>query len=89
MPVGEALGVTTGAGPEEQAVRHALDRGVLSNRPEYTDDMAAVGDPGAETDRLVSLGASRLAAYEDGGVALADPDGNEFCLYRTFDHSER
>ncbi len=31
---------------EEQAVRHALDRGVLSNRPEYTDDMAAVGDPG-------------------------------------------
>ncbi len=31
---------------EEQAVRHALDRGVLSNRPEYTDDMGAVGDPG-------------------------------------------
>ena len=34
-------------------------------------------DPGSEADRLVSLGATRLAALVDG-VELADPDGNEF-----------
>ncbi len=38
---------------------------------------AAGGDLGAEADRLVALGATRLADSE-GGIALADPDGNEF-----------
>ncbi|MFJ8113144.1 VOC family protein [Streptomyces sp. NPDC096132] len=40
----------------------------------------ADGDPRAEVDRLLSLGATRLdtGGGEDGGVALADPDGNEF-----------
>ena len=39
------------------------------------------GDQGAEVDRLVSLGATtRLEVGEDGAVALADPDGNEFCV---------
>ena len=41
---------------------------------------AADGDHGVEVDRLVSLGAIRLEVGEDGVVALADPDGNEFCV---------
>jgi hypothetical protein len=31
-------------------------------------------------DALVSLGAARLDAGNDGTVVLADPDGNEFCV---------
>ena len=40
------------------------------------------GDQRAEVDRLVSLGARRIdGGHGDAGsVALADPDGNEFCL---------
>lgn len=38
------------------------------------------GDPAAEGERLVALGATRLAVGADGVVELADPDGNEFCL---------
>ena len=39
-------------------------------------------DLGAEVERLLSLGATRLdAGHEDAcGVPLADPDGNEFCV---------
>ena len=36
------------------------------------------GDQAAEVERLASLGAIRLEVGEDGDVALADPDGNEF-----------
>ncbi|SOC49171.1 hypothetical protein SAMN05660748_1890 [Blastococcus aggregatus] len=44
-------------------------------------DLVAVGDRDAEVERLVALGATRLdVGREDGGVLLADPDGNEFCL---------
>jgi predicted enzyme related to lactoylglutathione lyase len=44
----------------------------------------ADGDPGAELDRLVSLGASRMgggavsSGVGTGGAVLTDPDGNEF-----------
>ncbi|WP_205471887.1 VOC family protein [Nocardioides sp. SYSU D00038] len=37
-------------------------------------------DPGPEADRLVALGATRLGVGDDGALALADPDGNEFAL---------
>ena len=40
----------------------------------------ADGDLAAEVDRLVALGATRLGGDADGGVELADPDGNEFRL---------
>jgi hypothetical protein len=40
-------------------------------------DLAA-DDLEAEVARLVSLGATRLGDRIDGGVELADPDGNEF-----------
>jgi catechol 2,3-dioxygenase-like lactoylglutathione lyase family enzyme len=44
-------------------------------------DLAA-DDREAEVDRLLALGARRvdLGQGEVGGVALADPDGNEFCV---------
>lgn len=38
------------------------------------------GDADAEVDRLISLGARWLERTENGNVALADPDGNEFSL---------
>jgi catechol 2,3-dioxygenase-like lactoylglutathione lyase family enzyme len=40
------------------------------------------GDPQAEVDRLVSLGASRIdiGQGEVSWVVMADPDGNEFCV---------
>jgi catechol 2,3-dioxygenase-like lactoylglutathione lyase family enzyme len=36
------------------------------------------GDQRAAVDALISLGAARLDARDDGTVVLADPDGNEF-----------
>jgi len=43
-------------------------------------DLAPVGgDQAAETERLVSHGATRLEVGEDD-AAMADPDGNDFCL---------
>ena len=45
-------------------------------------DLAPEGDQDEEVDRLVSLGATRidLGRGEVGCVAMADPDGNEFCV---------
>ena len=40
----------------------------------------ADGDQQTEVDRLLSLGAARLEVDEEGVVALADPDGNEFSV---------
>jgi hypothetical protein len=40
------------------------------------------GDQQAEVDRLVSLGATRsgISHGEASRVAMADPDGREFCV---------
>jgi catechol 2,3-dioxygenase-like lactoylglutathione lyase family enzyme len=38
---------------------------------------------GAEADRLVALGGTRLGEHEEDGhyhVVMGDPEGNEFCL---------
>ncbi len=43
----------------------------------------ADGDQQAAVDELVSLGAARLDARNDGTVVLADPDGNAFCVRPT------
>jgi predicted enzyme related to lactoylglutathione lyase len=42
------------------------------------------GDQGAEVERLVSLGATRIDIGQGdvSWVVLADPDGNEFCVLR-------
>jgi hypothetical protein len=50
----------------------------VRNRQRF--DLLADGDPAAEVDRLVALGATRLDSTGDGAVELADPDGNEFWL---------
>jgi hypothetical protein len=44
----------------------------------------AGGDPEAEVDRLVALGATRIEGGEDGEdgvITLSDPDGNEFFVH--------
>ena len=39
------------------------------------------GDRDAEVERLIALGATRADGGQcEGGVALADPDGNELCV---------
>ncbi|WP_208630294.1 VOC family protein [Amycolatopsis kentuckyensis] len=44
------------------------------------------GDQRAAVDTLLSLGATRLDARDDGTVVLADPDGTEFCVRPTGRH---
>jgi catechol 2,3-dioxygenase-like lactoylglutathione lyase family enzyme len=53
---------------------------VQRNRQRFTLTLSG-GDADAEVDRLVSLGASWLERGERGSIALADPDGNEFCVH--------
>lgn len=43
-------------------------------------ELLAEDDPGAEVERLVSLGASRVSEGDDGVVVLTDPGGDEFRL---------
>lgn len=41
----------------------------------------------SEIERVTQLGASRIGSVEMRGISwvvLADPDGNEFCLFRSF-----
>jgi predicted enzyme related to lactoylglutathione lyase len=54
-----------------------------TNRLHFDLASSADGDQRAEVDRLLSLGAIRLdvGPGETGGVVMADPDGNEFCLF--------
>ncbi|QDP96033.1 VOC family protein [Microlunatus elymi] len=43
-------------------------------------DLRAIGDLGAEVDRLCALGATRVRDDGDDLVVMADPEGNEFCV---------
>jgi predicted enzyme related to lactoylglutathione lyase len=47
------------------------------------------GDQQAEVDRLLSLGATRIdiGQADVSWVVLADPDGNEFCVWRPADEA--
>src|SRR4051812_35073583 len=51
-----------------------------TNRLHFDLALPVDGDQHAEVERLVSLGATRIdgGGDEAGGVAMADPDGNEF-----------
>jgi hypothetical protein len=51
---------------------------VKSSRNRQRFDLVTEDVP-AEVQRLVALGATRIADW-DGGAELADPDGNEFCV---------
>jgi hypothetical protein len=55
-----------------------LESRTVRNRQRFDLATPVDGDQRAEVSRLVALGATRLHADEDGAVALADPDGNEF-----------
>jgi catechol 2,3-dioxygenase-like lactoylglutathione lyase family enzyme len=48
--------------------------------------LPADGGQRAAVDALISLGAARLDARNDGTVVLVDPDGNEFCVRPTGRH---
>ena len=52
------------------------------NRLHFDLDVPVDGSQQAEIDRLVSLGATRIALGQDDAswVVMADPDGNEFCV---------
>jgi predicted enzyme related to lactoylglutathione lyase len=52
------------------------------NRLHFDLAPPADGDPQAEVERLVTLGATRIdiGQHEASRVAMADPDGNEFCV---------
>jgi predicted enzyme related to lactoylglutathione lyase len=52
------------------------------NRLHFDLAPPANGDQQAEVDRLISLGATRIDTGHGGAsrVAMADPDGNEFCV---------
>ncbi|HEY8523326.1 MAG TPA: VOC family protein [Acidimicrobiales bacterium] len=58
---------------------------VAKNRVHVDLDVAPGEDPEAEIDRLVGLGAKRIADKDEYGHAwtvLQDPEGNEFCVSR-------
>ena len=48
-------------------------------------DLSPDGDGEAEVERLLALGARRVEigqTGDEGFVVLADPEGNEFCVFR-------
>lgn len=66
---GQQMAITTVSSEAESHQRHHLD--------------LYASDQGAEVDRLLSLGATRVDwRYPEGAdyVVLADPDGNSFCV---------
>ncbi|HWR85549.1 MAG TPA: VOC family protein [Rhodoglobus sp.] len=70
--------------PREGAhgIQFALDK-VASEAPKRHHLDLYADDQSAEVERLIGLGASRVAwDYEEGAdyVVLADPDGNPFCV---------
>jgi predicted enzyme related to lactoylglutathione lyase len=57
---------------------------ITKNRLHLDIAPLAPSDQGAEVDRLVSLGATRIDVGQRDAdwVVMADPDGNEFCVLR-------
>ena len=55
------------------------------NRLHFDLVPSAGSDVQAEVERLVALGATRLDSGQEAGdaIAMADPDGNEFCILTT------
>jgi hypothetical protein len=48
-------------------------------------DLSPDGDGEAEVERLLALGARRVEigqTGDEGFIVLADPEGNEFCVFR-------
>lgn len=68
---------------DRSGLQFALDL-VTSDRPRRHHLDLYADDQGAEVERLIELGATRVEDwdYEDDAdyVVLADPDGNTFCI---------
>ncbi|MEO3790638.1 VOC family protein [Nonomuraea sp. B10E15] len=64
-------------GPPRLWFQHVPEHKVVKNRLHLDVDS---DDPGAEIDRLTELGA-RVVATHDDWVVMADPEGNEFCVF--------
>jgi catechol 2,3-dioxygenase-like lactoylglutathione lyase family enzyme len=82
---GDHLRPPAGAPPESLTVwlqrTDAPKTGKNRNHPDLY--VPAGGDPDAEVERLIGLGATCAdvgQTGEEGFTVLADPEGNEFCL---------
>ncbi|NBE96681.1 VOC family protein [Nonomuraea sp. KC401] len=64
-------------GPPRLWFQHVPEHKVVKNRLHLDIDS---DDPGAEIDRLTELGATVVATRDDW-VIMADPEGNEFCVF--------
>ncbi|MGP3935663.1 VOC family protein [Nonomuraea sp. KM88] len=64
-------------GPPRLWFQHVPEHKVVKNRLHLDVDS---DDPGVEIDRLTELGA-RVVATHDDWVVMADPEGNEFCVF--------
>ncbi|MFI5958082.1 VOC family protein [Cryptosporangium sp. NPDC051539] len=70
--------------PEDKVAKNRVHLDVRAAPGLQGDERMAALE--AECDRLVALGAKRLARYEpappmdSGHIVMADPEGNEFCL---------
>jgi phosphoglycolate phosphatase-like HAD superfamily hydrolase len=84
---GAKLYPPVGAGPEWPSLWLQPSAGpkVGKNRNHPDLNLPGEGDPDAEADRLVALGARRVDVGQTGDepfIVLADPEGNEFCVLR-------
>ncbi|WP_327585271.1 VOC family protein [Nonomuraea sp. NBC_00507] len=66
-------------GPPRLWFQRVPERKIVKNRVHV--DLEST-DPDAELARLTALGATLQATHDDW-VTLADPEGNEFCLFST------
>ncbi|MEO3887171.1 VOC family protein [Nonomuraea sp. B5E05] len=64
-------------GPPRLWFQHVPEHKVVKNRLHLDID---AGDPDAEIARLTGLGATVVATRDDW-VVMADPEGNEFCVF--------
>ncbi|TDD17181.1 VOC family protein [Nonomuraea diastatica] len=64
-------------GPPRLWFQHVPEHKVVKNRLHLDLD---ADDPAAEIDRLTGLGATVVDTRDDW-VVMADPEGNEFCVF--------
>ena len=76
-----AIGLAGGSNGRPVWMFHSVPEAKTAKNRAHVDLVTA--DLAAEADRIIRLGASRLADLEEGGVrwtTLTDPAGNEFDL---------
>jgi catechol 2,3-dioxygenase-like lactoylglutathione lyase family enzyme len=77
-----AIGLEDAGGHATQWMFHKVPEGKIAKNRAHVD-LIAVDGLEAEVDRLIGLGAKRIADVEEGGfrwTTLADPAGNELDL---------